>query len=71
MLRDRADIHALPEESKDLDFQQYLERVDDDRAEHESVKDTPHPTEKGRSLVKDSQQRLQNYLNRKEKITGY
>lgn len=34
------------------------------------TKDTPHPTDKSRSLVKDAQHRLENYLKRKEQQTG-
>jgi len=34
------------------------------------VKDTPHPSDKSRTLIKDSQSRIENYLKRKEKQTG-
>jgi hypothetical protein len=35
----------------------------------ETLKDTPHPTDKSRSLLKDTEIRLENYFKRKEKAT--
>ena len=66
---ERADIHPLPEESKDQDFQEFLQSIDIERAQ--TIKDKPHPTDKGRTLLKDAEQRIEGYLKKKEKATGY
>ena len=45
-----------------------MENLDFER--ENSVKDVNHPTEKGRSIVKDTQQRMDNYLKNKERKTA-
>lgn len=55
---------------QDHDFQQFLGGIDDKNLEQNLVKDTPHPTDSNRSLVKDAQIRLENYFSRKGKQTG-
>jgi hypothetical protein len=49
--------------------QQFLESLDVDRAEQ--FKDVHHPTDKGRTLLKDIESRMENYEARKRKTTGF
>ena len=63
LIEERFDIN-------DENFQQFLGSIDDQHIEERMVKDTPHPTDANRSLVKDAQTRLENYFNRKAKQTG-
>jgi hypothetical protein len=67
-LAERADLYGDPEDSKDHSFHRFVENLDFER--ENVVKDTPHPTEKGRSINKDTQQRMDNYLKNKERKTG-
>ena len=56
------------EDSNDQVFQKFLSNLDVERAELQA--DVPHPTEKGRTLIKDTQYKLENYMKKKEKQTG-
>ena len=69
-IQDRTDIHPIDSESKDGSFINYMDTLDMEGMEN-NIKDTPHPTDKNRSLIKDSQFRIENYLKRKEARTGF
>lgn len=67
-LAQRADLYGDPRDAKDSSFEQFVENLDNER--ENAIKDVPHPTEKGRTIVKDTQQRIENYTKNKERKTG-
>lgn len=67
-LKEKTQYFSHPSEYSDHSFSQFLSSLDLDRAE--TIKDTPHPTDKSRTLLKDAEMRLESYLKRKEKATG-
>lgn len=42
-----------------------------DKVLQDEIVDIQHPTDKNRTLLKDSKERIENYLRRKEKQTGH
>ena len=48
--------------AKDQDFQNYMNELDVDSVD--TMKDTPHPTEKGRTLLGDLERKIDGYMNR-------
>lgn len=69
-IEESSDLYStMATDSKDPRFVEFLDNFDMTRL-GEGLKDTPHPTEKGRSYLKDTQNRIDRYMQAKERKTG-